>query len=172
MSTSPYPNPRSQSPYLPGVVVDHWAHMTYTRGYTMPSRPLGPHAHNHVPRHASPTAAEDNVPPRFELFLLGDGEKKVTEETDTSKSYLHLFQLTHLVPCMSYPNCTDLYLLGVPDASVFTFNKEDHTLGNLIRSQLFHSPHVKFSGYKVPHPLERYEHFYIVISSNCTLSNL
>ena len=27
--------------------------------------------------------AEDNVPPRFELFLLGDGEKKVTETPDT-----------------------------------------------------------------------------------------
>jgi hypothetical protein len=30
-------------------------------------------------------AAEDNVPDRFELFLLGDDEKKVTEETDTRK---------------------------------------------------------------------------------------
>jgi hypothetical protein len=30
--------------------------------------------------------AEDNVPPRFELFLLADGEKKVTEEPDTRKS--------------------------------------------------------------------------------------
>lgn len=35
-------------------------------------------------------AAEDNVPPRFELFLLGEGEKKVTEEADTRKlSPLH-----------------------------------------------------------------------------------
>lgn len=29
--------------------------------------------------------AEDNTQPRFELFLLGDGEKKVTEEADTRK---------------------------------------------------------------------------------------
>jgi len=29
--------------------------------------------------------AEDNVPHRFELFLLGDGEKKVTETPDTRK---------------------------------------------------------------------------------------
>ena len=28
---------------------------------------------------------ETNVPERFELFLLGDGEKKVTEEIDTRK---------------------------------------------------------------------------------------
>ena len=31
-------------------------------------------------------AAEDNVASRFELFLLGDGEKKVTEAPDTRKS--------------------------------------------------------------------------------------
>ena len=31
-------------------------------------------------------ATEDNVPHRFELFLLGDGEKKVTEEADTRES--------------------------------------------------------------------------------------
>ena len=30
-------------------------------------------------------AGIDNVPDRFELFLLGDGEKKVTEEPDTRK---------------------------------------------------------------------------------------
>ena len=40
-----------------------------TPGYTRASRPT----------------AEDNVPPRFELFLLGEGEKKVTEEADTRK---------------------------------------------------------------------------------------
>ena len=33
--------------------------------------------------------AEDNVQNRFELFLLGEGEKKVTEEPDTRK--LHPF---------------------------------------------------------------------------------
>ena len=27
--------------------------------------------------------AEDNIPYRFELFLLGEGEKKVTETADT-----------------------------------------------------------------------------------------
>ncbi|KAI4161830.1 MAG: hypothetical protein LQ342_004521 [Letrouitia transgressa] len=75
-------------------------------------------------RTGRPTA-EDNVPNSFELFLLAPGEKKVTEETDTR----------------------------IPSASVFTFKKEDHTLGNLLRSRLLQSPHVLFSGYKVPHPL-------------------
>jgi hypothetical protein len=31
------------------------------------------------------TSAETNVPDRFELFLLGPGEKKVTVEPDTRK---------------------------------------------------------------------------------------
>ena len=35
-------------------------------------------------RGPKPTA-EDNVPNRFDTFLLGDGEKKVTEEADTRK---------------------------------------------------------------------------------------
>ena len=30
--------------------------------------------------------AEDNVPSSFDAFLLGDGEKKVTEEPDTRES--------------------------------------------------------------------------------------
>lgn len=66
-----------------------------------------------------------NAPDRFELFLLGDGEKKVTEAADTR----------------------------IPSSSLFTFNKEDHTLGNLLRARLLQSNHVTFSGYRVPHPL-------------------
>ena len=48
-----------------------------------------------------------NAPPTFESFLLFDGEKKITKEQDTK----------------------------VPNASIFTINKEDHTLGmyNLLR---------------------------------------
>ena len=44
---------------------------------------------------------------------------------------------------------------GVPHASVFTFNKEDHTLGNMITSRLHQNPHIHYAGYKVPHPLFR-----------------
>ncbi|KAJ6259936.1 DNA-directed RNA polymerase II subunit RPB11 [Drechslerella dactyloides] len=41
----------------------------------------------------------------------------------------------------------------VPNCVVFTFIKEDHTLGNLLRAQLLKDPKVIFAGYKVPHPL-------------------
>lgn len=46
-----------------------------------------------------------NAPSAFEPFLLFDGEKKVSVEKDTK----------------------------VPNAAIFTFNKEDHTLGNLLK---------------------------------------
>ncbi|RJE17817.1 hypothetical protein PHISCL_09847 [Aspergillus sclerotialis] len=42
---------------------------------------------------------------------------------------------------------------GIPSTAIFTLNKEDHTLGNLLRSQLLKNPRVLFAGYKVPHPL-------------------
>ncbi|CZR57941.1 related to DNA-directed RNA polymerase 13.3K chain [Phialocephala subalpina] len=66
-----------------------------------------------------------NAPDRFELFLLGDGEKKVTEASDTRTA----------------------------NSSIFTFNKEDHTLANMVRSALLKNTHVLFAGYKIPHPL-------------------
>jgi DNA-directed RNA polymerase II subunit RPB11 len=41
-----------------------------------------------------------------------------------------------------------LTFLGTPNSSVFTFNKEDHTLANMLRSALLKDPHVTFAGYK------------------------
>jgi len=67
-----------------------------------------------------------NAPPAFESFLLFEGEKKIIVEPDTK----------------------------VPNAAIFTVNKEDHTLGNMIRCQLLKDPNVLFAGYKQPHPLE------------------
>lgn len=67
-----------------------------------------------------------NAPNSFESFLLFDGESKIVMEKDTK----------------------------VPNACIFTVNKEDHTLGNMIRMQLLKDPKVLFAGYKVPHPLE------------------
>jgi DNA-directed RNA polymerase II subunit RPB11 len=45
-----------------------------------------------------------NAPATFESFLLLDGEKKIIITKDTK----------------------------VPNAAIFTVNKEDHTLGNLL----------------------------------------
>lgn len=42
---------------------------------------------------------------------------------------------------------------GVPNTAIFTFNKEDHTLANLLAARLHKYKYVTFAGYKVPHPL-------------------
>ncbi|KAK5365754.1 DNA-directed RNA polymerase II core subunit [Exophiala xenobiotica] len=55
-----------------------------------------------------------------EAFILADGEKKIEEEIDTR----------------------------TPNTVMFTFNKEDHTLGNLLRAKLLENSHVKFAAYK------------------------
>lgn len=67
-----------------------------------------------------------NAPSAFDAFLLLDGTAKVSMEKDTK----------------------------VRNAAVFKVEKEDHTLGNMIRMQLLKDPKVLFAGYKVAHPLE------------------
>jgi len=39
------------------------------------------------------------------------------------------------------------------NTGVFTFYKEDHTVGNLLRCQLLRDQRVLFAGYRMPHPL-------------------
>lgn len=41
----------------------------------------------------------------------------------------------------------------MPNAAIIKFEREDHTLGNLLRSQLLQDSRVLFAAYKVPHPL-------------------
>ncbi|XP_030383118.1 DNA-directed RNA polymerase II subunit RPB11-a-like [Scaptodrosophila lebanonensis] len=67
-----------------------------------------------------------NAPPKFEGFKCIKGERKITVTIDRK----------------------------VQNASIFTINKADHTIGNLLREQLFKDPRVLFAGYKMPHPLE------------------
>ncbi|KAF2499155.1 RBP11-like subunits of RNA polymerase [Lophium mytilinum] len=66
-----------------------------------------------------------DIPDRFETFLLAEGEKKVEQKEETR----------------------------IPNTVTFTFNKEDHTLGNLITARLLKDDRVTFAAYKVPHPL-------------------
>ena len=40
-----------------------------------------------------------------------------------------------------------------PNGGTFVLQKEDHTLGNLIRMQLLRDDQVRFAGYRCPHPL-------------------
>ncbi|GKY97273.1 hypothetical protein MPSEU_000685700 [Mayamaea pseudoterrestris] len=71
-----------------------------------------------------------NAPERAAAFVLDEdaGEQKIEYSIDTKTE----------------------------NAGTFRFNKEDHTIGNLLRLQLLRDPNVKFAGYIHPHPLLNY----------------
>ena len=58
-----------------------------------------------------------NAPPRFESFMLYEGEKKIEVKKE----------------------------VNVSDAALFTLNREDHTLGNILKTQLLRDPKVRTS---------------------------
>ncbi|KAB1209653.1 DNA-directed RNA polymerases II, IV and V subunit 11 [Morella rubra] len=67
-----------------------------------------------------------NAPDRYERFVVPEGTKKVSYERDTK----------------------------IINAASFTIEREDHTIGNILRMQLHRDPNVLFAGYKLPHPLQ------------------
>eukprot|EP01023_Acetabularia_acetabulum_P042334 TRINITY_DN4173_c0_g2_i1.p2 TRINITY_DN4173_c0_g2~~TRINITY_DN4173_c0_g2_i1.p2 ORF type:complete len:122 (-),score=10.40 TRINITY_DN4173_c0_g2_i1:390-755(-) len=67
-----------------------------------------------------------NQPDRFEKFVVPAHLSKVSFERDTK----------------------------VANAGTFTIQREDHSLGNMIRMQLMEDKRILFAGYRVPHPLE------------------
>lgn len=42
----------------------------------------------------------------------------------------------------------------VQNCGTFTLEKEDHTVGNLLRQQMLTNPKVRFAAYQMPHPLQ------------------
>ena len=62
-----------------------------------------------------------NAPATFESFLLLDGEKKWVKVVFLINAHLH--------PLHRITIAKDT---KVPNAAIFTVNKEDHTLGNLL----------------------------------------
>ncbi|KAH0712969.1 hypothetical protein KY289_008928 [Solanum tuberosum] len=67
-----------------------------------------------------------NAPDRYERFVVPEGVKKVSYERDTK----------------------------IMNAATFTVEREDHTIGNIVRMQLHRDDNVLFAGYKLPHPLQ------------------
>lgn len=57
---------------------------------------------------------------------------------------------------------------GVPNTAIFTFNREDHTLGNLISQRLLKYEYIVFAAYKVPHPL--FATFELRVSTDGTIT--
>ena len=71
-----------------------------------------------------------NAPERHRSYQLDEGQARMTYEPDQS----------------------------VASAGTFTINKEDHTVGNLLRMQLLRDGDTRFAGYQLPHPLEHVCH--------------
>ncbi|XP_065872662.1 DNA-directed RNA polymerases II, IV and V subunit 11 isoform X2 [Euphorbia lathyris] len=67
-----------------------------------------------------------NAPDRYERFVVPEGTKKVSYERDTK----------------------------IINAASFTVEREEHTIGNILRMQLHRDENVLFAGYKLPHPLQ------------------
>mmetsp|Transcript_16875 Transcript_16875/g.30100 ORF Transcript_16875/g.30100 Transcript_16875/m.30100 type:complete len:117 (-) Transcript_16875:27-377(-) len=67
-----------------------------------------------------------NQPGRYEKFIIPEGLKKVTYKKDTK----------------------------MQNAATVEIQREDHTIGNIVRMQLHRDNDVNFAGYRIPHPLE------------------
>ncbi|KAK9816193.1 hypothetical protein WJX74_006613 [Apatococcus lobatus] len=67
-----------------------------------------------------------NAPDRYEKFVVPEHLLKVEVRKDTK----------------------------VADAATFVIQREDHTVGNLVRMQLLEDKDIMFAGYKIPHPLQ------------------
>lgn len=66
-----------------------------------------------------------NQPDRYERFMLPEGKKKAEYQEDTQ----------------------------LQNTGAYEIQREDHTLGNLVRMHLLGNPAVVFAGYRIPHPL-------------------
>ena len=71
-----------------------------------------------------------NAPERHRSYQLDEGQARMTYEPDQR----------------------------VASAGTFTINKEDHTVGNILRMQLLRDGDTRFAGYQLPHPLEHVCH--------------
>eukprot|EP00871_Galdieria_phlegrea_P000772 jgi/Galph1/1696/GphlegSOOS_G364.1 len=79
-----------------------------------------------------------NAPDRFEAVVLPDGIPKLEYQKDTK----------------------------VPHSAIIKIEREDHTLGNLLRMQLLRDLKVIFAAYRAPHPLQY--HILVRVQTNST----
>jgi DNA-directed RNA polymerase II subunit RPB11 len=69
-----------------------------------------------------------NAPERSQSYILEPGEPKISHVLDTR----------------------------ISSAANFQINKEDHTIGNLLKADLVRNKRVIFAAYQHPHPLQNY----------------
>jgi len=69
-----------------------------------------------------------NAPERSQSYVLEPGEPKISHAKDSV----------------------------IPNAANFQINKEDHTIGNLLKADLVRNKRVVFAAYQHPHPLQNF----------------
>ena len=92
-----------------------------------------------------------NKPDDFDVWRLPDDG--LVEKVTNSVFCVQLLRCTrphHTLP----PQVTIDQDKKVTDAVMMTLEREDHTLGNMLRMQLLDDPNVLFCGYRQKHPLE------------------
>ncbi|KAH9626277.1 hypothetical protein KSS87_001242 [Heliosperma pusillum] len=70
-------------------------------------------------------------------------------DNQSQNSIVELSSSTSIFTRVSYERDTKII-----SAASFTIEREDHTIGNILRMQLHRDPNVLFAGYKLPHPLQ------------------
>jgi len=53
---------------------------------------------------------------------------------------------------------------------LIVIDNEDHTIGNILRTQLLKNNNTEFCAYKQTHPLENKIELYLSVSENCKVS--
>ena len=71
-----------------------------------------------------------NQPDRYERFVIPEGKRKAEYERDQKHE----------------------------NTGVYIIQREDHTLGNMLRMKLHEDDSVVFAGYRIPHPLDPVMH--------------
>ncbi|MBA0825897.1 hypothetical protein Goarm_010806 [Gossypium armourianum] len=94
-----------------------------------------PHSRGVFPVHATVTLAL-RLNHQTILIFSGGGESKSLQKRREEKE-------------VSYERDTKII-----NAATFTIEREDHTIGNILRMQLHGDENVLFAGYKLPHPLQ------------------
>jgi DNA-directed RNA polymerase II subunit RPB11 len=54
----------------------------------------------------------------------------------------------------------------VQNAALFTLQREDHTVGHLLRMELLRDAGVRFAGYRHPHPLDQHIELRVHVASS------
>ncbi|KAA8495877.1 DNA-directed RNA polymerases II, IV and V subunit 11 [Porphyridium purpureum] len=83
-----------------------------------------------------------NAPERFDAVFLPDGVSKISYE----------------------------HPMNDPSTAVFRIEREDHTIGNLLRMQLLRDKNVIFAGYRQPHPLQHHIELRVKVKQPSSLS--